>query len=617
VNGIKFPAWIKAVFLFCCFTILAASLLHAQIITTYAGSGAIGGCCGSFTGDGGPATAATLWGPSGVTIDSAGNVYIVDENNFRIRKVSPTGIISTIAGDGLTVYLGDGIAATATGMMPTRIAVDGVGNVYIIDGPYYMRKIDTAGIITTIAGDGTTGYSGDGGVATDAEIQVNDVASDKAGNLYLSCGTRIRKISTSGVITTVAGNGTPGHLGDGGPATAAEFIITFGISIDGAGNLYIDEVTYIRKVDTAGIITTIAGNGIIGFAGDGDPATTAEFAAPKGLTTDNYGNVYIADQNNDRIRCVSATGVITTVAGNGYEATTTGGFSGDGGPADSAALWHPVGITYGANGAIYFSDVGNNRIRKITLPAIAVNCAPGDTVCAGDTVIFTATVTNDTAIIFYQWQLNGASVGTDTSAYITDTLHNGDVVNCLLTYTYGDTITTGSNIIIMSVDDAGALTGPDTVCIGDTITLAHTAIGGLWSGSNTHAVAIGAMVTGISEGVDTIRYSITNSCGSDTATHIVTINNCTAGVRNIAGAGKEAINIYPNPNNGIFTFYLSSNTTEEAHIVITNIMGATIKEMTTNTNATIEIQLDVPAGVYFLNAVTKEGEYNKKIIVEK
>ena len=558
-------------------------------------------------------TMAQLRVPHGVTIDSAGNLYIVDNSNVRIRKVSVSGTISTIAGDGLTVYLGDGIAATTTGITPFGgIAVDGRGSVYFLDGPFYMRKIDTAGIIATVAGNGITGYSGDGGPATDAAINVNDVTSDRAGNLYLSCGTRIRKINTSGVIITVAGNGSPGYMGDGGPATAAEFTGTTGITVDRTGNLYIDDNTYIRKVDTSGIIITIAGNGIVGYAGDGGPASAAEFTAPKCLTTDNYGNVYIVDEGNDRIRCVSASGIITTVAGKG-----TAGFSGDGGPADSAALWGPVGITYGGDGTMYFSDRANNRIRKVALPGIAITCTPGDTICKGDTIIFTATVTNDTSILVYQWRVNGVNVGTDTSAYVTDLLHNDDVVSCLLTYTYGDTITTGSNLIIMSVDDAGAVTGPAAVCIGDSIALAHTAIGGIWSSSNAHAIAPGGIVTGVSAGIDTIRYSITNSCGSDTVIHIVTVNNCKIGFQNIAYINNGAINVYPNPNNGSLTINVSSKTNNEVRIAITNMVGETIKEVKTVTNYPNDLQIDVPPGVYFLSAVTKEGRYNKKIIVTK
>ncbi len=599
----------------CIWLLMACCAPHAlaQIITTYAGSGAIGGCCGSFSGDGGPATTATLYGPQGVTIDSAGNVYVCDVYNYRIRKVSASGIISTIAGDGLGVYLGDGLAATATGLdLAGGIAVDGMGNVYINNTQNYIRKIDPAGIISTVAGNGITGYSGDGGPATDAEIQLNDIASDRAGNLYLSCGTRIRKINTSGTISTVAGNGTPGHTGDGGPATAAELIGTTGISVDRAGNMYIDDNTYIRKVDTAGTITTIAGNGISGYAGDGGPATAAEFTAPKGLTTDNYGNVYIADQANDRIRCVSATGIISTVAGNGFDVSTGGGYSGDGGPADSAALWHPPFITYGPNGAIYFADAGNNRIRKITLPAISITCSPGDTVCKGDPVVFTAHVTNDTSIIFYQWQVNGIATGTDTAAYVTDSLHNGDVVSCLLTYTYGDTITTGSNVIIMSVADAGTLAGANTVCVGDSIVLAHTAVGGVWSGSNTHATAIGGLITGISVGIDTIRYIVTNSCGSDTAIHLVTVNNCSLG---ISTTKAEAQLVYPNPNDGTFEF--RNNRATDATVAITDVTGREIEKFNAKANTTTGVSLSVTNGVYFFSAVTGDGKWCGKIVVTR
>ena len=218
------------------------------------------------------------------------------------------------------------------------MAVDASGNLYIADtGNNRIRKVSATGIITTVAGNGSAGYSGDGGPATSAQLDGPEgVAVDGSGNLYIAdtCNNRIRKVSATGIITTVAGNGSAGYSGDGGPATSAQLSLPAGVAVDGSGNLYIADSgnNRIRKVSATGIITTVAGNGSPGYSGDGGPATSAQLNQPAGVAVDASGNLYIADSSNNRIRKVSATGIITTVAGNGFD-----GYSGDGGPATSAA----------------------------------------------------------------------------------------------------------------------------------------------------------------------------------------------------------------------------------------------------------------------------------------
>jgi uncharacterized protein (TIGR03437 family) len=349
------------------------------IITTVAGNGIIG-----FSGDGGPATSAQLANPTGVAVDGAGNLFIADTNynlfpaaNNRIRKVSPDGLIITVAGNGASGFSGDGGPATSAQLAsPAGVAVDGSGSLFIVDFQNWrVRKVSANGIITTVAGNGTIGSSGDGGPATGAQLSLpQGVAVDGSGNLFIADNgnSRVRKVSTNGIITTVAGTGFQGFSGDGGAATSAHLINPTGVAVDGSGNLFIADSynNRIRKVSTNGIITTVAGNGTMGFSGDGGPATSASLASPNAVAVDGSGNLFIADYNNNRVRKVSTTGIITTVAGNG-----TAGFSGDGGPATGAQIWGPDGVAVDASGNIFIADFNNKRIRKVAANGIITTVA--------------------------------------------------------------------------------------------------------------------------------------------------------------------------------------------------------------------------------------------------
>jgi len=353
------------------FAVFIGIVSLAQPISTVAGNGSE-----FYSGDGGPATSAELNCPIGVAVDAAGNLYIADCNNNRIRKVTAaTGVITTVAGNGGTGgYSGDGGAATSASLYyPTGVAVDTAGNLYIADGDNNrIRKVTAAtGVITTIAGTGIQGYSGDGGAATSASLYYpSGVAVDVAGNLYIADegNNCIRKLTaTTGVITTVAGNGAFGYSGDGGAATSASLNYPSGVAVDVAGNLFIadQQNNTIRKVTAAtGVITTVAGNGTPDYSGDGSAATSASLNYPSGVAVDVAGNLFIADQQNNRIRKVTAaTGVITTVAGNGLTS-----YSGDGGYATSAHLYRPTCVALDSSGNFFIADFSHYCIRKVSVP---------------------------------------------------------------------------------------------------------------------------------------------------------------------------------------------------------------------------------------------------------
>lgn len=299
--------------------------------------------------------------------------------------------ISVYAGTGSPGLEGDGGAATEAKLYrPSGLALDGEGNLFITEGDR-IRRVDAAtGIITTVAGGERGGYDGDGGPATKAKIRIARGPSvDPEGNLYFAdfSNGRIRRVDAgTGVITTVAGGGPPVadrrlNSGDGGPATEAFFLDARVVTLDAQGNLYFSADSRIRRVDAeTGSITTIAGIGKRGLSGDGGPATEAEIANPDGIAVHVDGTVYFTDSENHRIRKVdAATGIITTVAGQGYREVETssaeyhlpadkgGGFSGDGGPAADAMLLSPGAMVFGPDGKLYFADTGNDRIRVIDL----------------------------------------------------------------------------------------------------------------------------------------------------------------------------------------------------------------------------------------------------------
>jgi uncharacterized protein (TIGR03437 family) len=351
--------------IFCLFSASGFAQTTSYTISTYAGWGLPG-----FFGDGLAANADTveLNTPIAVALDSSGNLYIADSANQRIRKVTKsTGKISTIAGNGTVLYSGDGGAATSASFnTPYGVAVDSSGNIYISDLlNHAVRKVNTSGTISTIAGTGIFGFSGDGGPGTTAQLnRPFGLALDSAGNLFIADSNNycVRKLDTNGNMSTVAGVATNlGFSGDGGPATSAKMNAPYGIAVDKAGNLYIADAgnNRIRKVSN-GIITTIAGTGTKGFTGDGGLGTKAQLNNPYGVSVDTAGNVFISDYGNVRIRLLSSNGVINTLAG------FAAGYGGDGGAAINATLSFPTGtVSDPSTGDVYIADSGNNVVRQM------------------------------------------------------------------------------------------------------------------------------------------------------------------------------------------------------------------------------------------------------------
>jgi trimeric autotransporter adhesin len=360
-------------------------------------------------GDGGPATAALLYSPTGIMLDGSGNVFIADELNDAVREVVPGGNITTFAGLlSNRGYYGDGGAATNAELEnPVGVGTDNSGDVFIADPPSnVVRKVDAAGTISTVAGSLTSCLQavggppcGDGGLATAANLWApSDVFVDSAGNLYIAdtLDNAIRKIDVqTGTISTVAGDNAmfmAGFAGDGGPATSALLHGPSGVYVDSSGNIFISDTVNnrIRKVTAStGVITTVAGNGTAGYAGDGGAATSAELNNPSGVFVDAAGNIYIADGtdiitnkivSNNVVRMVDTAGNISTVAG---DVAKGGTYSGDGGPATQAGLWGPWGVVVDFLGNLFISDSQNGAIRVVNL-STTTNMVGGQTIAPGE-----------------------------------------------------------------------------------------------------------------------------------------------------------------------------------------------------------------------------------------
>jgi hypothetical protein len=382
-------------------------------ISTIAGSDPLGG----FSGDGGPATAAALNTPAGMAMMPDGGYLIADAGNERVRRVFPDGTIRTVAGTGNFGSSGDGGPATAAALQdPLGVAALPGGGFLIADASAArVRRVSATGTITTVAGTGTRGFSGDGGPATAAQIyDPNGLAVLPDGGFLIADGDYVvRRVFPDGTITTVAGTATPGFSGDGGPATAAHLNNVYSVAVTPDGGFLIaDEGNRrIRRVSPTGIITTVAGTGVQGSAGDGGAATAAQLNYPTGIATTPDGGFLIADWFVDRVRWVSPSGVITTVAGTGTPAIGT---NGDGGPATAANISMPFAVATTASGGFVFTENGNYAVRLVDA-GFATAVPPSATV-PGSPAIGSATFGNASATV--RWTAPSNDGGSAITRYL-------------------------------------------------------------------------------------------------------------------------------------------------------------------------------------------------------
>lgn len=609
-----------------------------QVITTIAGTGTAG-----FSGDGGPATAATIHSTWDLITDASGSVFSLHYTDHRIRRIDPTGVITTYAGTGTAGFSGDGGLATAAQFnTPEGMAIDATGNIYVADyGNYRIRKIAASGIITTIAGDGFSGHSGDGGPASAARITpVAAVSVGPDGTIYFVAENSVRSIDPTGIIHTVAGALSPGFSGDGGPATAARFSAIQGMDVDSAGNIYIaDRFNYrIRKVSaTTGIVTTICGTGSAITAGDGGPASAASIDRVHRITCDRSGNIYLAC-DDARIRMINAAGNINTIAGTGIL-----GFSGDGGPATAAQLANPYAITTDCKGTIYYGETITSycRIRAITVPQFAPVYAEGSVatvqMCMG-------TVKNIDTLL----ALSDANSGQDLSWGILLPAAHGTVTGGSTLLTTGGTLqptgfsytptpgysgtdsfsviatdcgnlsdTIKVRVLVDTIAFAGSISGADTVCVGFATTCVAGRNGGTWSSSNTAIATVGTsgIVNGIATGTATITYRITNTCGTHATYKNMTVMPATACAVSTANQAPTAstVQLYPNPCKGLFSLLLPGN--QPAHITISDVAGRIIDE--TDGSGTIIHNIAAPPGIYFVHIRAQEYSITRKLIISQ
>jgi len=579
-----------------------AQCSYDTTITTIAGNHTKG-----YSGDGGPANSAQMKSPFSIVCDASGNLYIADYFNHAVRKVNTAGIITTVAGTGTAGYNGDGINATSAQLNgPAGVAVDAAGNLYIADKfNERIRKVNVStGVITTIAGNGLHGgwqgaAFGNGGPATAAALTYPvGMAFDCADTMmYIADqgSQTVRSINlNTGIIVRFAGTHAGGYNGDGIAATAAKLNLPTSIATDCSGNVYISDTwnNRIRKVNSSGTISTFAGTGTGGYTGDGGPATAAKLFGPWGIMRDACGDMYICDYDNKAVRKIDGSGVITTFAGNGLR-----GYTGDGAAATSARVYLPSAIAVGISNHVYVADYGNLVIRGIGVPGTGGRAFNGGTtqeihVCQNDKPISIdqlMTIPDQMGGKSETWQVSvDPEHGSLTGFNATVESKGGMVTPSGLYYTpeadftgedeftvlMSDGTTTASTTITVHVDplpNAGAITaanihGRNTVALTNSTADA----GGVWTSSDETIATVSAdgNVTAVTNGIVTIGYTVKNSCGSKTASA-----NIKSEVTEIA-AGK--VLAFPNPNSGTFRCDFMSDADQAMTLIGTDITGRVV-----------------------------------------
>ncbi|HLK27284.1 MAG TPA: gliding motility-associated C-terminal domain-containing protein [Puia sp.] len=488
IRKIKNISALRIQTIFLVISFIFCSNISAQIITTIAGGSNYG-----YSGDGGPAINAAFSNPISVALDAFGNMYVSDYFNHRVRKIDKvTGIVKTIAGTGIPGFSGDGgLAVNAQINSPGDLCADATGNIYFIDNQNFrVRKIDASGIITTIVGNGNTNYAGETIPAINAGIDYPNGIAVSEKYLYLSLFSlhRICAINLStDIITGIGGIGVNGFSGDGGAAVNAAFGYPAGLSVTANGEVYVADFANnrIRKIDVNGIVTTVVGNGAAVYAGDGGLPLSASLNSPTGVFVDAIGNIFIADRSNQVIRKVEAsTGIISTVAGSGNY-----GYGGDGGLATSPCVKFadPHNVREDADGNLFISDQSNNCIRKVDtshritlIPSITISTISTN-ICSGASVTFNAAVSNAGINPFFQWKINGLNVGKDSLSFTTSSLNNDDIITCDMTANIGcNSSSVISNSITVTVSQGIEPTisvhaSADSICPGDNIIFTATA----------------------------------------------------------------------------------------------------------------------------------------------
>ena len=612
-------------------------------IYDYAGNAHVGS---GYSTDGAHANTRVINMPSGIAKDRNGNIYFSEQGNNLVRKVDKyTGALTTIAGNATAGYSGDGSAATAAKLnQPAGVAVDRSGNVYIADqSNARIRKVSTTGVITTIAGTGTIGFTADGGAATSANIAMPlSVAVDSSGNVYFAeqNNHRVRKVSTTGILSTVAGNGSAGFSGDGAAATAAGIAYPAGVWVDAAKNIYIADAgnNRIRKVNTSGVISTVAGTSTSGYSGDGGAATAAQLFNPYGVTTDSVGNIYIADRNNHVIRRVATSGSISTVAG-----TNVAGYNGDSISATTAKMYNPQGVVCDSAN-LYVADFSNNEVRVIgsvsyfnsipvvTNPSISFTLCNTSTAKRLDTLL---TATDADHGQTNTWRVRVApahgtlsglpySVSTTGGALIPSSIYYTPTSGYSGTDSFYITVWDGRDsasskvyVTVGTVPAVAPITGLSVLTISSPITLADATPGGVWSSQLPirATVAASGVVTGVTTGNDSIKYTVTNACGSRYVAKQVSVT----GAREASSLPEESnaeILVYPNPASELLNVDLPEGSGQTT-LIIMDMNGKVVLQTSTKD---IHVQLGIdnmPGGIYILRIATEKQTVSRKVMIRE
>jgi Secretion system C-terminal sorting domain/NHL repeat len=593
---------------------------QAQVIRTIAGTVTSGLSGAGSTGISTPAANV-----SAIVTATDGTIYICDKVNHTIRKITTDLLTSTIAGtNGIPGYLGDGGPATSALLKnPTGLAIDATGNIYVADkGNNAVRMISTSGTITTLA-----------------NLSATAVTVDGSGNIFVADGiNRVWKIAVGGATTAFAGNGTTGYTGDGATATLASLNNPTGVSTDNLGNVYIADGAnnVVRKVNNAGIITTIAGTGLSGYNGDYISAVTATLNSPAGIHTDAAGNVYVADLGNNRIRKIDINGNITTISGNG-----TAAYTGDGGNPSSASLNAPVDFNFNFAGNLLIADNGNNVIREVVYPgSTTMNMGWATSMCAGTSVTFFPVTSNNLYGVTYQWNVNGVNTGTTTESYFTNTLTDGDQVRCYLLDAFhgfiidSEAVTT-VNVIANVTPAVNITASTGTVLSGETdITFNAAEVNGgtaptfQWFVNNEPVPgATDASYTSyyLAPGAH-VNVTLTSNANC-LVTNDVTSNTLIATLvmgQPLAHQPGGIILVAPNPNNGQMTMKVQagSDISGQFQYWITDITGKMIfRNNATLTHGSFEVSInlnnDLPQGIYTITANAGDHKLSVPFVLNK